>query len=1032
VRHFQWTVNQPTVTEGYTNVARATAHLPHTVVVADSTDQVATACLETCEVSSNGVRRVDIVFGILGRTALRIDGDLDETWGSARLRAMLATLLVHAGRSVPIDTMVAWIWPEESATPQNAASTFHTYATRIRAALRRLPRPPTLHVENGSYRLDVDKSLIDYSRFRALIGQARACARTEAYQEAAGYAERALTLWRGRALEDLKGEPARAWRTRVLWDEWMPANVIHIEVLIQLGEFGESLTRLDELKTEFGHDVTLAELRLSALHGLSRYAEATAHYLGMRRILLDEVDEQAAEHLREHYENLRAKSTPAESATLREPAIIPRQLPRDIAEFVGRDDLLEALVEATRRSSDGNSSRVITIDGMAGVGKTALAVHWGHRVRDRFPGGDLFVDLQGYSDSVDVVQSSVVDEFLTALGSPSTSDLSPRAKELLLKRLMADRQALVVLDNARNTGHVEDLVALLLNCTIVVTSRQQLTKLRVATGARRVHVGPMTRGEASDLLSARLDDLPGINPDARDSLANLCGGLPLVITVLAQHIASRPPAHFDEFTRQLDRRQLITDIGEDGDGSATAETLFHWSYRALGAPERRLFRLLSMNPGPDVGETVARVCDGRATAEVKRSLRILVAAHLLEQPKEFNRYQFHDLIREFARHRLEVDEPSAERATVERRLLSHYLSTATDAHRTLYPGNLVANRIGIDDDSELVAFEDATLAKTWFDRERANLVSAIQLAARRGYHEHAWLLTDVVGTFLDRQGHYDASRRVREQAVASAHAAGDRLGEASCLVSLGMVQMILGDHVEARSGLEAALGLVEAEGFERGQASTLHQLGRLEFTRGNPELAVEFYRRCLDIARRIEDSEALCWTHCHIGEALRILNRHDEALAHLDECQVHARRIGEDSADASSMVEKGSIYRDRGDYAGAVAQCEGALRIVESMPTPDLAIMTSAYIALAEVRIEQDDVESSTRDILRAVKLAQDAHNTTAEAYAQEVYGDIQSAAGARTDAVRTWEVAADLYEHIGNISRMGIVQNKIDSPQTG
>jgi tetratricopeptide (TPR) repeat protein len=945
---------------------------------------------------------------------------------------MLATLLVHAGRAVPIETLVAWIWPEEDATPQSPASTFHTYATRIRTALRRLSNPPTLHVEYGSYRLDVDKSLIDYDRFRTLIGQARACARAEAHQEAAGYAERALTLWRGRALEDLKGEPARAWRTRVLWDEWMPANVIHVEALLQLGEFGEALTRLDELKTEFSHDVTLAKLRLSALHGLSRYAEATAHYLGMRRVLLDEVDEQSAEHLREHHENLRAKSMPAESTSLREPAVVPRQLPRDIVEFVGRGDLLEALDEATRRSSNRNSSRVITIDGMAGVGKTALAVHWAYEARDRFPGGDFFVDLQGFSDGANVVQSTVVDEFLIALGAPSISDLSPRAKELLLKRLMADRQALVVLDNARNTGHVEDLVALLPNCTIVVTSRQQLTKLRVTTGAQRIHVGPMTRGEATDLLSTRLDDLPGINPDARDKLATLCGGLPLVITILAHHIASRPPAHFDEFTRQLDRRQLIADIGEDGDGSATAETLFYWSYRALGAPEQRLFRLLSMNPGPDIGEAAARVCDGRAMAEVKRSLRILVAAHLLEQPKEFDRYRFHDLIREFARQRLEMDQPTAERVTAERRMLGYYLSTATEAHRALYPGNLTANRSGIDDASELVAFGDAALAKTWFDRERANLVAAIQLAAKHGYHEHAWLLTDVVGTFLDRQGHYHDSRRVRGQAVTSAHAAGDRLGEASCLVSLGMVQMILGDHVEARSGLDAALLLVEAEGFERGQASTLHQLGRLEFTRGNPEPAIEFYRRCLDIARRTEDSEALCWTHCHIAEALRTLNRHDEALAHLDECQDHAQRIGEDSARASSMVEKGSIYRARGDYLGAVAQCEGALRIVQTMLTPDLEIMTSAHIVLAEIRIEQDDVESSTRDILHAIKLVRETHDNTAEAHAQEVYGDIQFAAGAPADAAQTWQAAAALYRHIGNMGRMTTVQNKISNVHAG
>lgn len=939
---------------------------------------------------------------------------------------MLATLLVHAGRAVPVDTMLAWIWPDDSATPQNPVATFYTYATRIRAALRRLPKPPTLHVENGRYRLDVDKSLIDYEQFRVLVGRARAHARTGAYRDAAEYAEHALELWRGQALDDLASEAAAAWRTRVVWDEWMPANIIRIEALIDLAEFDEALALLDDLKTDHGHDVTLAKLRLAALYGLSRFSEATAYYLGTRRLLLTEADEQGAESLRGYHESLRQRSAPVDAGPLREPTVVPRQLPHDIPAFVGRDNLLRALDSATQDAGSDNSTRVVVLDGMAGVGKTALAVHWGHRVRNQYPGGDFFIDLQGYSDGVSIAHSTVVDEFLVALGRPPNSDLPPRAKELLLKRLLADRQALVILDNARNTAHVKDLVALLPNCSIVVTSRHQLTRLQTATGARRVHVDPMTETEATELLSARLGGLHPVDPKDRAHLARLCGGLPLVLTVLAQHIAGRPAVHLASFAQQIDRRQLLTDIGEDGDGSSIAETLFYWSYQALNADEKRLFRLLAVNPGSDISEAAARACDGRALPDVKRSLRILVAAHLLSQPEELDRYRFHDLLREFARHRIELDESPDTRAAAERRLLGHYLSAATQAHRVLYPGNLIADEIATDPAAEAVLFASGDLARMWFERERENLVAAIHFAANRGYPGYAWRLTDAVGTFLDRQGYYDYSRTVRKLSVASAQADDDKIGEASSLVGLGMVQMILGDHDDARSSLVAALQLVNAAGNERGQASTLHQLGRLAFARGNPKEAVSFYQRCLDIAERIQDGEALCWTHCSIAEALRSLGQHDEALTHLHRCQTHAQDIGDNSAYANSMIEIGSIYRDRGDHRSAAVYCDRALEIVEAMPIPDLAIMTSAYIALAEVKKGPDDTERSTRYILRAIELAERTHNTTAEAHAREVYGDIQFAADEPGAALQEWKIAADRYGHIENYRRVTEIQRKM------
>jgi hypothetical protein len=213
-------------------------------------------------------------FGILGRTALLIDGSLREDWGTRRERAVLTALLVHAGRLVPIDTLTEWVWPEGDPDLRNPVSTIHTYATRIRKWLQRLPTSPDLFAGAGGCRLEVDESLIDYHRFRAMIREAREHIRGHRPLDAAGIAERALRLWRGPPLEELHSELARAWRARVVHDEWLPAQGLLVEALLELGQFDEAIARLDDIHLDYGNDVTMAMFRLSALHGQARFSDA--------------------------------------------------------------------------------------------------------------------------------------------------------------------------------------------------------------------------------------------------------------------------------------------------------------------------------------------------------------------------------------------------------------------------------------------------------------------------------------------------------------------------------------------------------------------------------------------------------------------------------------------------------------------------------------------------------------------------------------------------------------------------------------
>lgn len=972
---------------------------------------------------------VEIIFGILGRTAIRIGDTFEEDWASPKVQALLATLLAHAGRRVTLDTLTEWAWPEEKPLPRNRAATFHTYATRIRKVLRRLPSPSTLYTGNGGFRLEVDKETIDYHRFRSLAGKARLHAREQRPHEAAECAEQALALWRGRPLDDLISERAQAWRTGIERDEWIPVNAVLFEALLSMGDADQVLAMLNTLPTEYADDIAFARLRMSALHMLSRSSEATTYYFHLRRRLLDEGDEQRADHLRHHHEQLRTRRTGTPPGDPTPTIAPPRQLPMDIPEFVGRADLMRELDRAATTRSGELGAGVVIIDGMPGVGKSALAVHWAHQVRDRFEDGDFFVNLNGFSDTGVVDDSAVVDDLLVALGTPPDESMNPRARELLLSRLMMNRRTLVVLDNARSSDHVRKLISLLNHSLILITSRQRLTSLSTAMGARRIQVPPMPAREGAELLTRRLDSTVELPEEAGRELVARCGGLPLVIAILAEHLVTFRPPEIASVTKHLDLRRLIAELGEDGDGSNSARTFFSWSYEALPAEERRLFRLLGLHPGPNIGIEAAASCGGRTTAAIKRSLGILVGAHLLERPDVLDRYQFHDLLREFATFCAERDESPDRVRAAERRMIGHYLASATAAHHTMYPGHLTPPPLPLEKDVVPVQFVDAAHAQGWASRERTNINSVIHMASAHGHHDHAWRLADTAATFLDRYGQFEDSRSVREIAVKAAAAAGDREAEASSQVGLGMTLGTLGLPTEARRCLDLALRYAEETGNERGQASTLYQLGKLAMTMGAADTAAQLFQRCLDIAQRINDAEALCWTHVDLGNALRVLKDHDNALLHLRQSEFHAQRIADTSAHAKSLAGIGAVYRDQGDHDAALSYCRQALALTEGLP--DMAVTAETCVTLAEVSHVRGDTTMAHAYIQQALDVCNESHLIAEEARARTVMGNIASAENDAIGAATSWRHALVHYERLGNTAQSAALQAKIAKAAT-
>jgi tetratricopeptide (TPR) repeat protein len=965
---------------------------------------------------------MNALVGILGTTALLIDGEITDEWGKPRERAVLATLAVHVNRVVQIGTLIRWAWPSDTPEPRNPVETFHTYATRIRKALRRLPITAELRAGNGGYRLMMDKSHIDHQRFRALVTTARAHAAAREHPKAIALFDEALSLFRGAPLADLSSPAAESYRTGVLQNELLPANTTVIEQLLATRRFDEALVRLDDLHADYPDDVTLAALRLTALYGERRGTHATAFYFAMRKRLKDNGEDQAAEHLRMHNDAVRAAHAGAHRPT---PAVTPRRLPPVHPGFVGRAEQLALLDEAANVAS-GAPSGVVIVDGAGGVGKTALVVQWAHRRRRLFDGGDLYVTMHGYANRAKVEQTTVVDDFLTALGQPPDPEVPPRVRAQLLSSLLTGRTTLVVLDNVRDTDHVRDLVPHLTNCLVLITTRQWLTTLRTETGARRITVPPMTASESAELLTAQLGPRHALARRHRAGLAELCGGLPLLLTVLAGNLAGKSDAGIEEYTQRLDRRQLVVGLGDHGDGPTSAAACFDPSYRALAPAERRLFRLLTLHPGPEFGLDAASACAGLPARETARGLARLTGAHLVEEADVVDRFRFHDVLGEYAAHCRDRDEPPEEQAAAARRVLDYYLGSATHAclavHRSYNAPPALAPLPGV----ALTSFANADDGRLWFARERPNLMSAITFAAEREYHDHAWRLADPVTTFLDRAGRNTDSRAVRTIALASTRAIGDREAEASTLSGLGMVHMKLGEFRQARQSLEAALRLVAEVGPARAQASILHLLGRVAQGEGNPAEALDLLGRGLAIDQHSGNLEGMCWAHCRIGQVLHAIDQHAPALPHLHEAARLAHEIGEAGAAATSLCEIGGIHHDLGDTATALDHCDKALALAESVG--HLPVIAETCVALCEINTARHRSRQAISCGRRAVEVCARTGDLAQHARALEVLGNAQHACGDLVDAVVAWRQAVDLHERTGNVVSAGRLRGKVDA----
>jgi len=618
---------------------------------------------------------------------------------------------------------------------------------------------------------------------------------------------------------------------------------------------------------------------------------------------------------------------------------LPRlaQLPAAAATFVGRQTQLHQLEDALAGEDLPGAPRTVAIDGPPGAGKTALALRFAYQIKDRFPDGQLYVDLHGYSpDDHPARPGTVLEEFLVALGMRATTiPAGVEQRAALYRSLLDGRQVLLVLDNARDSLQVEPLLPGSVGCGVVVTSRKRLSGLDMRQD-QRLSLGPMTERESMVLLrtvigACRADEEPG----AVQGLARRCGHLPLALRIAAERVATHPHHSVVELVEELEEEEERLD-GLSTEDSVAVRNVFFWSYRDLSGEAARMFRHFGLHRGPHISVQAAAALAGVSPAQSRRLLDRLVSVHLLEGTSN-GRYRAHDLLRVYAAERAAAEEPQADRALAVRRVLQWYLHTAYAANHVLMPQRHDPELDPPEFPLPPADFSTYGEALTWCEVELPNLVAATRMALEAGHFTTAWKLPVGCFNYLYLRKRWSPWISAHEIGLVGARSGGDRFAEAWTLNNLGHAYRELRRFEEARTHLEQALAIRREIGDQIGEAWTLAGLGFVDGDVRGHGAAAEWFQQALAIRREIadrhRDDESIVVANRHgegialanLGDAFRELRQFADALDCLQQAVDISREIRDRHAEGYTLVKLGDTYRELGRTEDALDVYQQAL-----------------------------------------------------------------------------------------------------------
>ncbi|MEO7196369.1 MAG: tetratricopeptide repeat protein [Pseudonocardiaceae bacterium] len=619
-----------------------------------------------------------------------------------------------------------------------------------------------------------------------------------------------------------------------------------------------------------------------------------------------------------HVHQPRASSLPA-----------PRQLPADVAFFTGRDAELGRL-DALLDGGEPAAVVISAIAGTGGMGKTSLAVHWAHRVRERVPDGELYVNLRGYDPGPPVTPEQALDGFLRALDVPAEKiphDLDAQAG--LYRSLLAGRRMVVVLDNAATPEQVRPLLPGSPTCAVVVTSRSRLSGLVARDGAHRLTLDVLPPNDAVTLLRHAIGaDRVDAEPEVAAEMARHCGYLPLALRITAERAAARTRLKLAELAEELavehDRLDVLTAEDDEATG---VRTVFSWSYHALAPEAARVFRLLGRHPGPDIGVASAAALTGSTAASVQRQLTTLTSAHLLTETQR-DRYQFHDLLRAYATELATLDDESA---SATHRVLVWYLHTAHAALYALYPQHPEIPLDPLTVTCQPLTFTHRDQALQWFDTEHANLMAAIKLATDTGQYTIAWQLPNAMDAFMEWRYHWADRITVHQLGLAAAVHIHDQLGEKWALSHLSETYLWLGRFEEALPLTLRQLNVARETGDRWCEGNSLCAFGTIHSHFGRFEEAANNYQQSLihyrDVNHRRNEANALV----KLAELARVQQHFEQAITYARDGLVIHREINNTLNGALTLHTLGLIYLDLRRFYKAADHFQQALAIFREL-----------------------------------------------------------------------------------------------------
>ncbi|MDI1463390.1 AfsR/SARP family transcriptional regulator [Catellatospora sp. KI3] len=908
-------------------------------------------------------------FGILGPLHVT-DGSRPVTLTARNPRVLLAVLLCHPNQPVSTEKLIDAIW--EQLPPRTAVKNLQGYVLQLRQALgrARVVRHP------HGYALKVGHGELDAENFQHDLQQARRTLAAGDLRQTRQLLTQALAGWRGPVLADLASVTALRETVTTLTQQHIGAWEDRVDVDLALGAHASIVVELTAQVMEHPLRERMRGQLMLALNRSGRQAEALQCYEEGRTILGEELGIEPTDALRRiHLDILRGtdtgpqldQATQASGGVGQPPAIAPAQLPADVSAFTGRAHELAELDRLCSLTETQSTTVIVSaIAGMAGVGKTALALRWAHQARSRFPDGQLYVNLRGHSSAPPLRPIEALSRFLHALGvAPAHVPLDADEAAALYRSMLTDRRIVVILDNARDAAQVRALLPGSPGCLVLVTSRNALSGLTARDGAHAVRLGVLSRDEAGSLLEQLLGaDRAAREPEAVYDLARLCAYLPLALRIAAANMAGRSDLTIADQVRRLGTHGLGA-LSVYGDDEAAVRTAFDLSLTALSTRQRHLFCLLSLVPGADFTVGAAAALIEAPEHDAAALLEGLVNAHLVERHPN-GRFTLHDLLRQYGLE--QADRESAAAAAVNR-LFAFYLAHVQSATRMLFPGV-----VQLPDTAALPSaapFATDALAAAWLDDERPALVAAAVHAGEHRLWPAAWQLADALRAYFQHRSHLTDWTAVATAALSATQQAGDPVAEAGIRLGLGVLLWRQSNHLDAWRHLRRAAELAEESGWQEGEAAIVNNLGVGSLDAGKLQAAAEQFSRAHKLNSNIGNRAMLAVNRVNLAQVSLISGDLDAAEQQALDSLALYTESNSSSGRSEALMRAGEAQYLSGRFDDAIANLTASVDISMSLADsgnqiPAMCALAAALAAFGEATRAQDLADAAS-DLARSV-----------------------------------------------------------------